>query len=1232
MKRLSILLLALTLPAMSASGQSALSIVDVLSPYDLTATLLANGHFSITTKYTGEPKTLIYQEDGSGGRPVNYTSHVHFKVDDVIFQLPYELNPITREAPPEHPLVVERIFRDTVSGVPHVNAQLLGVMPDGDTMRFRVWMEPVKRPSGGFIRISAEVTNSSRRPRQVGVLMLVDTKIGDNDRAPIISAFGYQTVETEFDRVLPPGMPPFWLGIEGTPIRPGLTARGNLTASGLITPDYFLFGNWKDNTTVGAIGLALAQWNERRAINIGYTDSSVLLLWLQEQMNVGERRTRASTEIGLVDSLYVSFGSGGWGGVGFGGGGLGAGAGGCLAFDTVAQRDCSDSSFHPYAPDSLQALFLVTNDAAPLMSGTEVRIESLPAGLTAASTTGAVNPSTLSAGVTGVGTITFFALPRLYDTAYHVPVSVRANNGELIVADTLCIFVPGLPGKLDLDPQPAVPLCPGLSDTIVVPLDMDGPRCLLLTPSAEIIGNPVDVAQFSLVAPQPTIVAANGSVGIPVEYTATTAGTSHRARLVVHATLRGLNRFDRDTTIVVSDTVDLLGEGRDAEFTFADPSDTLDFGTICVGDTALREWTISNIGGCDLTIDDTYRFDGDALGQFSVANSVDFPLTIERKLDGTALVRFSPLVAGRATSRFIVTSMAIPFIDTLIVTGFGDAPRFVAMPDTTIDTICPNQVYRATVRLNNPTACPVEVDTLFSDDARFVVGAPDGFILPPKSGRAAFVTTSFANPGTYTTRLNVHSATAGDTTVVVTVVVASRELTYGSTLAMGDVRVGASMTASPVSIRSTGTAGVEITRLRTAGVDASDYSIQLPPGVTLPHWLSPGSQLDVTVIFAPTAIDDRRATLVVETGTGSTCGTYDPIELSGRGVLPIIDAPRRRYDMDRICAGTGVDTAIVVRNFGNAPLTVLSIGSRTVMGEADIDVVGLPMTIQPDSVAQIAVKTTPSLLGPFALDLTIVSDGEPFTPGDTLIRIQGSGVLCGSLSVDTVRAIVGDVVEVPIRLDASPLTTDDVVQLMNRSNARSIALSIGHDSTLMRFRNESPAGGVVAGLFTPPAVAATGSRVSMTSANANGDLSTAMVIASLRADVLLGRTDKSTLTLSLTEFADGWSNLKLHDGLLIAQYCAIDKRYVQLARPFIRPSETPLQSSGALQCWFPEGGVATVEVIDLNGRVVATPLDGAVDGGFLACRLPSPGLAAGVYIATLRVGSYETSVSLLVVN
>ncbi|HLP27832.1 MAG TPA: hypothetical protein VK147_04265, partial [Candidatus Didemnitutus sp.] len=191
----------LMLCAVNLAAQTSLTLTDQLPPYLLSAVLLNNGHFAVSTGYTGTPKTIIYREDGTGNRPVNYTSHIHVRVDNVLFQLPFESDLTTDAPPPPNPLRLMRLFRDTVERRPRINYEMVAIMPgSGDSVRVTFTMEPVKRPSGGFIRMSVSALNRGASNHDVGVLMLIDTKIGDNDQAPIATAFGFSGVETSYEK------------------------------------------------------------------------------------------------------------------------------------------------------------------------------------------------------------------------------------------------------------------------------------------------------------------------------------------------------------------------------------------------------------------------------------------------------------------------------------------------------------------------------------------------------------------------------------------------------------------------------------------------------------------------------------------------------------------------------------------------------------------------------------------------------------------------------------------------------------------------------------------------------------------------------------------------------------------------------------------------------------------------------------------------------------------------
>ena len=309
-----------------AKAQVSLTLDDVLPPYKFTAGLLKNGHFYITTKYIGDTTNqLIYVGAKDPVMPPNYTSHIHIKIDGTVFLMPFEDDPNSQMPPPANQLVIESLFRDSLNGMPRINARIYAItQPAKDTVRFIYSLMPVKRPSGGFIRLSLAF-DTARQNHLIGTLLLIDTKIGNNDQAPIVTSLGYFNNEKEFTKSSSPAIPEFWLGLEGTPRNPMLTARGNLQASDLITPDYFMFGNWKDYSAMGNIkGLNSFEWKDRPANdNLTYTDSAVLLVWDEQNLNSNNKKIIASTEIGIVDSLTVidAYGStGGSGGSGIGDG------------------------------------------------------------------------------------------------------------------------------------------------------------------------------------------------------------------------------------------------------------------------------------------------------------------------------------------------------------------------------------------------------------------------------------------------------------------------------------------------------------------------------------------------------------------------------------------------------------------------------------------------------------------------------------------------------------------------------------------------------------------------------------------------------------------------------------------------------------------------------------------------------------------------------------------------
>ncbi len=1222
---LFVALMACVLVPLSAVAQQSLSILDALPPYDLTATLLANGHFSVSTEYTGEPKTLIYREDGTGGRPVNYTSHVHFKVDDIVFQLPYELNPVTRETPPDNPLTITQLFRDTVAGRPRVNARMFGVMPDGDTMRFVFTLQPVKRPSGGFIRLSAEVENSTTKKRSVGVLMLVDTQIGSNDRAPIVTAFGYQNTETQYTGAAAPGMPEFWLALEGSPANPQLTARGNLRESNLIEPDIFLFGNWVDYTALGIPGLALAQWKERAPSGLEYTDSAVLLIWDEEDMPAGQRKLRASTEIGIVDSLKVQFSPGSVPyDVAL------AGSGTCLTYETVEEIPCGDPDYHPYVPDSLQTLYIVTNRGTQAMNNVRVVVPNIPAGLDVAASVNPVIPTDLAAAVTGVATVTFYAAPRLQNATYEVPVAVM-SGADTVMFDTVCVIVPGLLGEIELSNAQFRPLCPGREDTMDVVLDLDGVRCLPII-DVRLVGTQPGNNLFAIVPPLPTVVPANGQVSVRVRYFPDNLGTHAVSLAVAVRDFETLTPGDT-TFVVLRDTAEITGIGREAEFFFAEKTDTLDLGAVCVGDTADGEWEIVNVGGCDLVIDSTV-INGGVPGQFSIGNKGDFPLVVPRGERRAVRILFAPLVQGDDNAMAVVAGVVQPQLDTLFLRGRGDIPQYAAPTDPVdFDTLCPGGVYSRAVELNNPTACPVLIDSLAATLSEASVVPVGRFVIPPFGSVTAQVRASFAVPGNYTGVVTIHSTSAGVQQVAMQAVVRDRALLTTASIEFGDVRLG-SNTTNTLTLTAAGTlqthAEVIISNVRVLGVNSSEYDLVVPPG-TLPRRLLPGESLSLVLNFTPGDLEQRHATVVVDVVQGTVCGAVQPVELNGRGILPVIDVPRRTIDFGRVCVGQAVDTVITVRNFGNAPLHV---AGATTEGASDIIVLGgdLPVTIDEDSTRLVRIRFAPHRLGEIATDLYMQSDGEWFTKPDTVIQLTGTGIICAEIWVDSLRLATGAVAEIPVRIRPATgvqLQQADIPRLMNESGHVSLSFSVVHKPKLFRFRNEPAVGGM---LQSSQVISQPG-RVTLTVDNTFA-LHTGDVLAVLRGDVLLGDSFDSELQLDVSNFADGYADIIQRDGLLVSEYCALDRRYVNASsvQSFVQPRQNPLGDGGIIDMYIAQPGAARLVLVDAMGRQVAELFSGEATKGMHEIAVGGFILPSGVYTAVLETGGESSAVPVLVVH
>jgi len=1119
---------ALLLCTLSASAQSSLSLVDKLPPYNLTAVLLSNGHFSISTSYTGTSKPLIYREDGTGNRPINYTSHIHVKVDGVVYKLGYEVDETTG-APPPNQIAVNRLFRDTVNNRPRINADMRILHGVGDTIGVIFTMEPVKRPSGAFIRLSVLIQNKGVRSHDVGVLMLIDTKIGDNDRAPIATSFGYSNLETQYQLGVGNGIPDYWIALEGTPIAPGLTARGNLVESDLVTPDLFILGNWVDDPNRATIGLRLNEWDERLATGFDYSDSSVLLIWDPKAVARGASVLRAATEIGLVDSLEIGVGGGAGGSdVILAGSGIGSGANGCIGVELNDQVPCSIVPYHPYLPDTLEPLFLVTNNSTQTMNNVTVDVNAVVPGVDVVRTSTQVIPSTLDTMQTGVGNIALALRPRLQAQTYRVPFEIRATAMTPPMFDTICINVPGVQAVVNAFDLTTANLCPQQPDTVMLMIDIDGPRCL---PLVEFTVLGTTTATINLIPALPFQLSAQTQTAVPIEVTVPNVGsTSVRIRVRVR-------EFETlapgDTTFVDHiDTITLTIPARLAEYEVVGLVDTLDMGQVCIRDSLYMDFLVQNIGGCDVTLT-SMSFTNTAGGRFSTAPIPVLPTTFSRGETVRPRIRFSSLTSGTFVGTLTFQSAARPGTLNVPVKATVVNPSYDVVDTVDLDTVCANTDIVTSIAIRTPVNCPVQIDSVDLVGTSITSAVTGSFIVPSRGQVSVPLIVRRSVDGPFSETITVLSAEAGNQTVVVRGVMGTSALNTQPIVDGGDIRVGTSRTMTS-TINAVGSFSITITQLRAIGPNGNEFVVRPTSGATLPLTIPAGGSLDVDVICTPTDIEQRTAQLFITT-LRPLCTPSQPIDLVMRGIRPLLSADRPQYDLGRSCIGGPTDTTVVLRNRGNAPLNVLGVR----VSNADITVQStFPIALPPADTAVIAVRVNPSRLGVARYDLRIDHDGDFAVEADSVITVDVQGIICGTIAADSTVGVVGEVIATSLLWmpdTTAPLTLDEVVTLLAQRN-EGIVLSVAHDQRVIRGRVLS--GGVTNVPSTSLRVTPDSIHINAPTPQANGT----NVIARIDVDLLRGGLERTDVAPAVMNLASGDADVDVQNGQVRTLICAYDGR------------------------------------------------------------------------------------------
>ena len=337
-----------------------------------------------------------------------------------------------------------------------------------------------------------------------------------------------------------------------------------------------------------------------------------------------------------------------------------------------------------------------------------------------------------------------------------------------------------------------------------------------------------------------------------------------------------------------------------------------------------------------------------------------------------------------------------------------------------------------------------------------------------------------------------------------------------------------------------------------------------------------------------------------------------------RGVQPLFDVAQHDVAFAGVCVGATQDTIVILRNLGNAPLTVNQI---TTTGSPWFQH-SQPTPVVLDSGEQLELQITiqPDAIGTASTEIAFDIDGDWFTPLDTTLRLTTRALLCGVVTVDTIDAPIGLVSTMRVQLtpdERTQLTADDLARLLADQGAP-VRMSLRTDRFIARFTNDL--GGATAnGIATT-----TPDDIQIDAPSTVQEQPLAIV----SVDVLLGSQRRTPVQLEIETIANGLYDLQINDGLIRSEYCAWDQRTVTYTGP-VMVWTTLVGGSPVIKMTSSEHTTVQLDLVDLAGRcvdVVRTNVHQGETKEHVPAELP-----AGVYSIHVRsAGSAEYTVPMLV--
>ncbi len=409
---------------------------------------------------------------------------------------------------------------------------------------------------------------------------------------------------------------------------------------------------------------------------------------------------------------------------------------------------------------------------------------------------------------------------------------------------------------------------------------------------------------------------------------------------------------------------------------------SVNFGNQRVGTTsATQNITLTNTGTANLVINSFSK-----AGPYNVANLN--PVTLVPGGQTTFQVSFSPTVVGVVNGSVTVNSNAanapnlnIPLSGNGVVSTLNLNPMTINFGNQTVNTVSAG----SNVTITNTGQAVLNITGSSVTGPFQVSGLVNGPIAP--NGTLVF-TVKFAP--------TVAGNAAGN------VKITSDDPNSPATLTLSGVGTAPSIAAAPnpvnfgtqalggggasqnVVLTSTGNAPLTINAATISGMAQADYTITLIMP-NLPATLPQNSTATVTVLFKPTSVGARNATLVI-TSNAFNMGTLN-VPLVGTGSGPQISVAPNPLDFGTANVNAPVMLPLTVKNTGDMSLTVQNYTFGGPNGADFTSNTQVPFTLAPNASMPINVTMKASAAGNRMATITVAST-DPINPA-TIVNLVG---------------------------------------------------------------------------------------------------------------------------------------------------------------------------------------------------------------------------------------------------